>query len=1081
MSVEVSLNTPLADALSNVVQPKLTEIGWNTGGLDDSALGEYIILMLVNGKTQDQIAAELSNDLLSLGPEDTGATDFAQWLFEQVHVINAQLNGSVTDQTPQVSQGPSVTSFQADARPSHGENGHLGASNLPDADMNEVMEDAQDGSILMGQLSKAMDRSGDAMLHRVRPQQGTERINMHGRQPPKGPRNDQNRNQRMPPNMRPIGVPNGGVPNSGIAAPLMNASPQQQMALLSMLEEQARMMSQIFSPQQQTFMQGMPQPAINPNFRPGGQMHPQQPDRSLFDRVERHPQRASGNFSKRSQNRHNGFSSQSAGAASEATPDGANNDVTSSMEVESSQKSQAEPPSDSICKFNLKCTKQDCPFAHQSPAAPPGITMDLSGSCPFGARCQNRKCIMRHPSPAQNPTQSTVEDCRFFPNCTNPSCPFRHPTSQVPVCRFGENCTREGCKFKHVSITCKFNPCLNPACPYKHADGQKKAKSGDNVWKAGGDLEREHVSERKFVSDSTAEELVVPDNVPAQPSEPSHHGVERIKVRAHRQLVRRFSFSTTRVESDPHQENTNVAVLGGGITGLASAYFLSQQLPQCRITLYEGGSRLGGWLRSQQVDVSNGKVVFEQGPRTLRPTKPNGWITLDLVRDLRMEDQVLMTSKESVAAQNRYIYFPDHLVRLPGPGSSLGRNLYTMFFEPLFKGMAFASLTEIARPAKSSADDESIGSFISRRWSPALADNVASAVIHGIYAGDIYQLSVRSIFPFLWYAEETKKSVTAAMIGGWSLRWPLDAALDSERAKAPPVSDTVRAIRNSSVFTFKRGVGQLAERLEAKLRTSPNVDIRLNTMVEQLEQNRTDNTPEINLVSCSSRSHPDQQKTETFSHVISTVTGKALEGITKPVNSLSMLSQTPSVTVMVVNMYFSNPSILPTRGFGYLLPRSLPFEQNPERALGVVFDSDATIGQDEVAGTKVTVMLGGHWWDGWEAYPDEEQGASMAKDILRRHLRILEDPQAIHVGLQKDCIPQYTVGHYARMARAHGALKRFGGRLRVAGNSYSGVGLNDCVRSARDVVMGLMDDRNQGTGLEGFDHENRPVLWQKKA
>ena len=57
MAVEVALNTPLAEALGNVVQPKLTEVGWSTGGLDDSALTEYIILMLVNGKTQEQIAA----------------------------------------------------------------------------------------------------------------------------------------------------------------------------------------------------------------------------------------------------------------------------------------------------------------------------------------------------------------------------------------------------------------------------------------------------------------------------------------------------------------------------------------------------------------------------------------------------------------------------------------------------------------------------------------------------------------------------------------------------------------------------------------------------------------------------------------------------------------------------------------------------------------------------------------------------------------------------------------------------------------------------------------------------------------
>lgn len=219
---------------------------------------------------------------------------------------------------------------------------------------------------------------------------------------------------------------------------------------------------------------------------------------------------------------------------------------------------------------------------------------------------------------------------------------------------------------------------------------------------------------------------------------------------------------------------------------------------------------------------------------------------------------------------------------------------------------------------------------------------------------------------------------------------------------------------------------------------------------------------------------------ESFTHVVSTISGKALYSIVRSASSISMLAQTPAVTVMVVNLYFSNPSLLPARGFGYLLPRSLPFEQNPERALGVVFDSDASIGQDEIPGTKVTVMLGGHWWDGWVAYPDEEMGASMAKAILKRHLGICEEPQAINVGLQKDCIPQYTVGHDCRMARANDALKKFNGRLRVAGSSYTGVGLNDCVRSARNVVRGLVEGRNQHTGLESFATGNGPKLWRKE-
>ncbi|KAL8841943.1 MAG: hypothetical protein Q9170_000723 [Blastenia crenularia] len=1011
MSVEVSLNTPLADALSNVVQPKLTEIGWNTGGLDDSALGEYIILMLVNGKTQDQIATELSNDLLSLGPDDTGATDFARWLFEQVHLLNTQIHGSTAEQTQQVSESQGDGSHQLEENQILGENGQIDPSRAPDAGMGEAMDDVQDGSIptgpksmrsgprtgnkrLMGQLSKAMDRSGDAMLHRVRHQQGTERINMHNRQPPKGPRHDQNRNQRIPSNLRPTGPPNGGMPNGGMATPLMNATPQQQMALFSMLEEQARMMSQIFSPQQQNFMSGMPQPAINPNFRPGGQAHNQQPDRSLFDRIERPMQRQHGNFNKRQQQSRTESQIQN-GQPTAANVNGGqdhiNGDMTSSMEVESSQKSQSEQSSDTVCKFNLKCGKADCPF----------------------------------------------------------------------------------------------NPCLNPECPYKHSESQKRGTFGDKVWRADGDQEKEHVSERKFVDDNMAEELVIPENNQAHSTGVKGDRraalVTRSQARSSYQRVpqgqRPYS---TGASNQSLAEVSNVAVLGGGITGLASAYYLAKQVPEAQITLFEGTSRLGGWLRSEKVDVGNGKVIFEQGPRTLRPTRPNGWITLDLAQSLGLENQILMTSKESVAAQNRFIYFPDHLVRLPGPGTSLFSSIVSILREPLFKGLLPAALSEPLRPGPKGVDDESIASFISRRLNPAVADNLVSAMIHGIYAGDIDQLSVRSIFPSFWYAEKAVQSIGRAFGQGLSLRWYHDAVLDAEWAQAPPVTDKIKAVRESSVFTFKHGVGQLADRLESKLRQFPNVRIRQKTTVDQLQLKAINGSCAMELVARPAVGTSVEPSKESFTHIISTLSGKTLSKIVRPDSSIPTLWETPAVTVMVVNMYFSNPSVLPARGFGYLLPRSLPFEQNPERALGVVFDSDATIGQDEIPGTKVTVMLGGHWWDEWVAYPDEDMGASMAKSILRRHLGIAEEPQAIRVGLHRDCIPQYTVGHESRMARANEALHSFKGRLKVAGSSYTGVGVNDCVRSARNVVSSLLEGRHQDNGLERFAKEDEAVMMSGK-
>ena len=182
------------------------------------------------------------------------------------------------------------------------------------------------------------------------------------------------------------------------------------------------------------------------------------------------------------------------------------------------------------------------------------------------------------------------------------------------------------------------------------------------------------------------------------------------------------------------------------------------------------------------------------------------------------------------------------------------------------------------------------------------------------------------------------------------------------------------------------------------------------------------------------------------------------------------------VTVMVVNLFFSNISLLPVQGFGYLIPRSISQRSNPDSALGVVFDSESTNGQDSALGTKLTVMFGGHWWNNLADLPDERQGAQMAQSLLQRHLGVTDIPKATKVTLQKECIPQYTVGHCERMWNTHHELKRIsGGRFRVAGSNYGGVSVNDCVRSAYETARGILAE-DEGTGLERFDPDSRYQL-----
>lgn len=150
MAVAVTLNTPLAEALNNVVQPKLAEVGWSTGGQDDSALAEYVVLMLVNGKTREQVSAELSNDLLALEPGDTQVEEFSSWLFDQVVVLNNHLNGQPDPQASldDQSSAQAIPSFSDQpARSSSRGSRQDGESAEQDATMGDGEGTGQDRSV----------------------------------------------------------------------------------------------------------------------------------------------------------------------------------------------------------------------------------------------------------------------------------------------------------------------------------------------------------------------------------------------------------------------------------------------------------------------------------------------------------------------------------------------------------------------------------------------------------------------------------------------------------------------------------------------------------------------------------------------------------------------------------------------------------------------------------------------------------------------------------------------------------------------------------------------------------------------
>jgi protoporphyrinogen/coproporphyrinogen III oxidase len=213
------------------------------------------------------------------------------------------------------------------------------------------------------------------------------------------------------------------------------------------------------------------------------------------------------------------------------------------------------------------------------------------------------------------------------------------------------------------------------------------------------------------------------------------------------------------------------------------------------------------------------------------------------IRQLELESELVLTSKASAAAQNRYIYYPDHLVRLPSKIIDISEIWNEPLTKGVFKGLALESLVP-KRP--NDLEDESVGSFLSRRFGSAIADNLASAGLHGIYAGDLYQLSVRCLMPSLWKMEGEYGSITSCLFetgqfGGRpeSLEKEASGLLESHHLQERN-KNLIDLMKNVSVYSFKGGIETLTRTLVAKLETMKNVRIERDTAVEDIRYNESE-------------------------------------------------------------------------------------------------------------------------------------------------------------------------------------------------------------------------------------------------
>ncbi|XP_037639547.1 protoporphyrinogen oxidase [Sebastes umbrosus] len=473
-----------------------------------------------------------------------------------------------------------------------------------------------------------------------------------------------------------------------------------------------------------------------------------------------------------------------------------------------------------------------------------------------------------------------------------------------------------------------------------------------------------------------------------------------------------------------------VAVLGGGIGGLAASYYLCKSPQVTKVILLESSSRFGGWLWSTR--RSDG-AVFEHGPRGIRPAGAVGRNTLNMVDDLGLGGEILPVTSSHVASQNRYVYVNKQLHKMPSGISGLLRTV-PPFSRPLLLSVAMEILVK-----KGKQEDESIHSFVSRRLGKELADIAVDSLCRGVFAGDCRKLSVRSCFPPLYKAEQRRGSLILGMLLG-----------SGPTPVVPPGPLAQRSMDESwAQWSLSRGVESLPESIAAYLQQSGRVQLHREAAVQLISPSASG--WKINL----------EDGVISADHIISALPAKALSSVLpsscQPL--IQLLQDISTVTVAVVNLEYEG-SILPVMGFGHLLPSS-----ENRGVLGVVYDSVPFPQHNRPDGqtTRLTVMMGGAWFQEVFGDPEtvtEEYLLARATEAVNSQLGVTAAPSWSRVTLQKDCITQYYQGHHRRVESMRSFIRENNLSLSLIGSSYDGVSVNDVIFNGRTAAEELL-----GTGV----------------
>lgn len=456
-----------------------------------------------------------------------------------------------------------------------------------------------------------------------------------------------------------------------------------------------------------------------------------------------------------------------------------------------------------------------------------------------------------------------------------------------------------------------------------------------------------------------------------------------------------------------------IIIVGGGITGLSTAYFIQEKLKEGDIPadclLIEADDRLGGKIHSVQTD----DFIIEGGPDSFITQKKWG---LELCRRLGLEDRLVQTNPLDkaifVLTKGKLQPFPEGFnLMIPGKITPF---LLTPLVSPLGKlrmGM------DVFIPPKDSNDDESIADFVRRRLGNEAVRKFAEPILAGIFAGDAEKLSIKATFPQFTALEQKYGS----LIMGMRARLGQGKNGGNAGSKKPAYSMFV---------TLRDGLSSIVTELRKRLDA---VEILTGQGVTQVNPVKAG----YEVFVGSERKQADALVVTCNTHV----SAGWIEHWDLPLSKL--LREIPYVSTATVSVGFKKSEVKhPLKGFGFVVPR--------EENCGInasTWSSSKFAGRASKEHVLIRTFLGGAHGEGMISRDDEDL-ISMVRQDLKAILGIDARPTIAKVFRWIKANPQYHVGHLDRVAEIEKQVQQHTGFF-LAGAAYRGVGIPDCVEQGQ--------------------------------